>query len=113
MSNSESWYNLTESDIREIEKVDESLIRRMVAGHSKTALELLYLEFGLVPIRFLLKARRIMFLNYILHEKEETLMRDFYDAQNSKPVRGDWTLTVKKDMEDLDIKEDIENTSAE
>ena len=54
-----------------------------------------------------------MFLNYILHEKEETLMRDFYDAQTSKPVRGDWTLTVKKDMEDLDIKEDIENTSAD
>ena len=89
------------------------MLRRMAAGHSKTALELLYLEFGLVPIRFLLMARRIMFLNYILNQEEETLVRDVYDAQIKKPVKGDWTITVKKDMEMLEIKEDIENISAE
>ena len=99
--------------MRDLEKVDESLLRRMVAGHSKTALELLYLEFGLIPIRFLLMARRIMFLNYILNEKEETLVRDFYYAQNNQPVKGDWTLTVKKDLEMLEIKEDIENINKE
>ena len=100
--------------MRDLEKVDESLLRRMVAGHSKTALELLYLEFGLVPIRFLLMdGWMIMFLNYILNQEEETLVRDFYDAQSKKPVKGDWTITVKKDLEILDIKEDIENISAE
>ena len=40
-------------------------------------------------------------------------MRDVYDAQNKKPVKGDWTITVKKDLEMLEIKEDIENISAE
>ena len=46
LSNCESWYNLSTKDIKNLETIDEQLIRRIFSAHSKTAKELLYLESG-------------------------------------------------------------------
>ena len=75
---------------------------------------MLYLESGNVPIRFILKARRLNFLWYILNEDEDSLIHSFFKAQCDKSVRGDWVKTVQKDIEELDISmdfESIKNTS--
>ena len=64
LSNSETWYNLTTKEITELEMVDDLLLRRILAAHSKTPKELLYLETGNIPVRYILMARRINFLHY-------------------------------------------------
>ena len=70
---------------------------------------MLYLESGNIPIRFILKARRLNFLWYILNEDEDSLIHSFFKAQCNKPVRGDWVNTVRKDLEDLDIDMDFQS----
>ena len=50
--------------------VDEILLRKIFSAHSKTPKEALYLESGNVPIRFILMARRVNFLHYIINEEE-------------------------------------------
>ena len=67
---------------------------------TKTPLETLYLETGCVPIRFILKSRRLNFLHYILSDREDSLLSNVFRAQCDNPVKGDW---VKKDLEDLEI----------
>ena len=57
ISNSESWVGLTKSQISDLEAVDEELFRNIFPidqekAHSKTALELFYLETGSIPIRY-------------------------------------------------------------
>ena len=112
LSNSEAWYNLTQSDISVLEKVDEELLRKIFHAHSKTPLELLYLESGSIPIRFILMSRRLNFLWYILNENEETLISKFFMAQVNKPVKGDWVSRVKLDLTELDLNQDFKEIKA-
>ena len=75
---------------------------------------MLYLELGVIPIRFKIIERRLNFLWYILHEDEETLINMFLQAQLKSPVHGDWGQTCYKDLEELDISltiNDIERMS--
>ena len=74
----------------------------MLSAHSKTN-ELLYLETGNIPVRFMLKSRRLNFLWYILNEEDDTLLNRFFIAQLNHPLKGDWVSQVKSDMNELDI----------
>ena len=103
LSNSETWYNLTTKEISELEMVDEVLLKKILSAHSKTPKELLYLETGNIPVRYILMARRINFLHYILNENEDSLLQNFFEAQEKSPVKGDWVLRVKKDLEELEL----------
>ena len=49
--NSETWLNLTKSNIEELEKIDETLLRRILNAGSKCPIPGLYLELGVYPIR--------------------------------------------------------------
>ena len=48
-------------------------------------------------------ARRINFLHYILNENKDSLLQNFFKAQEKSPVKGDWVLRVKKDVEELGL----------
>ena len=111
LSNSEAWYNITSKEVKELESVDEALLRKIFSAHSKTPLETLYLESGNAPICFLLKARRLNFLWYILNEDEESLIRSFFGAQRENPSERDWIQTIKQDLNDLDISLSMEEIS--
>ena len=49
-----------------------------------------------------------MFLHYILNEDVGSLIYRVFNAQKNNPSRNDWTLTVEKDLEDLEIMLDLE-----
>ena len=63
----------------------------------------LHLELGTRPLRFIIKTRRIMFLQYVLKEKESSLLSKFLNAQMEEPLAGDWWLTARSDLEDLKL----------
>ena len=53
-------------------------------------------------------------MQYILKEEESSLLPKFFRAQNSGSLKSDWALTVKKDLQELDINlsfEDMRITS--
>ena len=105
---------MTQRDISRLESVDEEMLRKLLFAHSKTAIELLYLETGTIPIRFILMSRRLNFLHYILHENESSLIHQFLVAQAKNPSKSDWVKTVTNDLQELNIQlnfEDIKNIS--
>ena len=91
-----------------LERVDEHMLRKMLYSHSKVAKELLYLETGNIPCRFVLMARRLNFLFYMLQLDSETLLRSFLQAQIDKPTVGDWITTVLQDIETLNLNLSLE-----
>ena len=66
--NYEFWYGLTLTDIEQLEVVDQFLLKRILEAPSSTPKVSLYLEMGCLPIRFIIKSRRIMFLHYIINQ---------------------------------------------
>ena len=108
LTNSEAWYGLKTSDIEQLEQVDESYLRRVLEVGISCPKEMLYLETGSTPIRFILVFRRLMFLHYILNEEPESLIHQCFDAQKDNPCRNDWILTVQEDLEELEIMLEFE-----
>ena len=74
LTNAEAWYNVIQADIDALESVDEGLLRKILEAPMSTPIEMLYLELGVVPIRFIIKERRLNFLWYLLNEDKESLV---------------------------------------
>ena len=103
MHNSEAWHDIDDKDILPLEKVDEALIRGLVNAHAKTPVEALYLETNSLPIRFILKIRRIMYLQNILRKDKTEMIRKIYETQKANPSPGDFYNIVTKDMSDVGL----------
>ena len=111
LTNSEVWYGVKDDQIRKLEQIDEHLIREVFGAHSKTATEMLYLETGTIPLRFIIKNRRVNYLHHILTRNENELIYKFFKAQERLPVKHDWVNSVRKDFEELKIDITHENIS--
>ena len=64
LTNSEIWYELKESEIKELEDLDRLLIRRALQCPVSTPLEAYHLELGLMNIGSIIKSRRVTYLHY-------------------------------------------------
>ena len=103
LTNAEAWYDIKKTELETLEKIDESLLRQILEAPCSTPKEMLYLEMGLLPIRFIIMSRRMNFLHSILNEKQESLIYRFFRAQVDNPVKNDWAETVLQDLEVLGL----------
>ena len=101
--NSEAWHGVKETDIKLLEKVDESLLRGILNSHSKIPLEALYLETGSLPVRFIIASRRLMYLHHILQRGSEELIRKVYDVQKKDPSHGDFIELINEDKATINL----------
>ena len=109
--NSEAWYNLSKAELELLESVDLSLLRGILKAPKSTPKEMLFLELGVVPFREIIRKRRLSFLFYILHERKDSMIRNFFETQRKNSTSKDWVTTVLSDIRELDLKltfEDIE-----
>ena len=104
LTNAEVWYPISEKQLEILENIDLMFIRKLLNGHSKTAKEALYLETGLIPIRFVCIKRRIMYLHHILNRPESEIIRRVYEVQKNIPTKNDWFGIVQENMKDLEIE---------
>ena len=74
LTNCEAWYNVNSVDRDMLEEADENLLRSILECPLTTPKEMIFLELGCLPIRFILMKRRLHFLFYILCQKKESLI---------------------------------------
>ena len=79
------------------------LLRFLLGSHSKAPLEMLYLESGAIPIRFILSSRRMNYLQTILKREDEELTKRVLKAQLEDALEGDFASLVKMDFEVMEI----------
>ena len=105
LTNSEIWYNMKEEHYKALETADEDLMRQIFKAHSKTAIELLYLETGKLPLRFIISKRRLMYFWQLLRTKENELIRKVYNIQKIKETKGDWYELIVKEKQKYAIEQ--------
>ena len=107
--NSEAWHGITATQVATLEKVDQSLLRGILKANKGTPTEYLYLETGCVPIKWIIKQRRINYLQHILDRKDEELVKKVFEAQKENPVTGDFVKLVLDDLKSLGLRyQDLE-----
>ena len=108
LTNAEAWYGLTNPNIEVLENVDELLLRKIFEVPSTCPKEMLHLELGCLPIRYVVTTRRLLFLHYILHEEEDSLIHKVLVSQSGTPLKDDWVSTALDDLEDFKISMSFE-----
>lgn len=101
--NSEAWTNLSESNIRSLEQTDEMLLSKILESEANTSNVFKYLELGIYPVRFEIIKRKIIFLQYILQQKESTVVKLVFTATSENPLQNDFVDTCKKYLQTLKI----------
>ena len=103
-----TYYNLKETEVRQLEMLEEVFLRRLLKTSRGCPISQLYLETGHYPARFEIKKIRLLFLKYILNENPESLIYKFLQLQLEKPTRGDWASSCIKDLKELKIEMSFE-----
>ena len=98
LPNSEVWFNVKEEHLTLLESADIDLMRKIFDAHSKTAIELFFLETAKIPIRYIISKRRLMYLWHIIHQREDQLIRKIFDTQQLVYTKGDWCHMIKNEM---------------
>ena len=102
--NSEAWVNLSEKDIRGLEQTDEILLSRILEAESNTSNTFKYLELGIMPVRFEIMKRTIIFLQYILKQEKTTMIHKVFKATCDSPIKKDFVSVCQKYLKDLKIE---------
>ena len=101
---SETYYNLTEKNLRNIERIEEMFLRKILKTSKGCPISQLYLETGQWPARFQIMKSRMLFLKYILGEEETSMVAKFFKLQLKYPIKGDWVSTCRKDLKEMKIE---------
>ena len=112
--NSEVWPQITQQDLKMLAHIDQYLMRSILGAHSKTPIEILYLETGSLPIESVIKMRRIIYLQTILKRPKSELTRRVYEEMKNNPMKTDWSEMIKEDFKSIGVYLDenhIENQS--
>lgn len=100
---SEVYYGLKESEIRQLERMEESYMRQVLKTSRGCPITQIYLELGQIPARFQIKKMRLLFLKDILHQNIESMISKVFQLQLEQPSKGDWPSSCIKDLEELQI----------
>ena len=108
LTNSEVWYRLTTTDLEELEILDRSLLKRILAVPNSTPTAALYLETGCMSIGTIVKARRVNYLQYLVKLPKDEMLSKFFHCQWLDGKAHDWTEHVKNDLEDFNLPVDLD-----
>ena len=101
----EAMYNITENEIRELERIEEKQMKSIFKAETgiQVPLHIMYLDGGQVPARYQIKRYKPNFMQYILQQNEESLLYKMLEAQILQPVKGDWFSECYKILEEFNI----------
>ena len=74
----ETYYNLSEVQIRQIERIEEGFLRQIFKTQRGCPIVQLYLEVGLVPARFEIQRLRLLYLKTILQQSVTSMAYQFF-----------------------------------
>ena len=108
LTNSEVWYPLNESDLKDLISADKNILRKIFGVPVSTPIYLIYLESGEIPINYIIKSRRINYLHYLLNSPKGEMLSNVFQNQIRHPLKGDWVEIVKRDLQDFNINYSFE-----
>ena len=102
--NSEAWHGISKTEIENLEKVDEAVLRGLLKSHSKIPKDALYLETGNTPIRYIIKNRRLNYLFNIITRENDKFVKEVYEAQKASPTDGGYCKLTEADVSEINLQ---------
>lgn len=106
--NSEAWSNITEKNMSTLTTIQLRYLKKMMDVRQATANSFIYLELGILPIKYEIHKRQISFLYHIVSLSENDPVKMVWRHQTELPEHKNWWCGVKKLMESYSIDYDEE-----
>ena len=103
LCNSEAWFNISNAELELLESVDLMLLRSIMKAPKSTPKEMFFLELGILPLREIIRERRLNFVHYILNQEENSLIVKVFEKQLKNCSLKDWVKTVMDDLEKVGL----------
>ena len=112
--NSQVWRNLTETELKTLETLQGRCLKKIVEAPQSTCNSFTYLEFGVVPIRFIIQKNQLMFLHHIVHLEEDDPVKLMWKNMKILEEECNWWSNVRVLMTKYGISlQDAEEKSRE
>ena len=100
---SETYFNLTETELRLIERIEESFMRQLLGAPRFYPITQIYLELSVYPARFEIIKQRLLLLHYILNQDKSSTIHQVFILQDANRIKGDWVSLCKESLKILKI----------
>ena len=101
--NLEVSLKLTDKEVKQLYDLDIQLLRGCLNLGAKSSRCLILLELGLVSLPFILKKKRVLFLQNLLTTNRESLVSKVFHRQILSTRPGDFISQVRHDLKELSI----------
>ena len=86
---SEVWYNVSEVELGQLEQVDKAIWCQLLEVVQTIPYDLLRLELGVEPLRFIIMRRRLVYLQHVLKQKRKLPCKEvFENSKHSSKEKG-------------------------
>jgi hypothetical protein len=99
----EVWSTIRSKNVDVLENIALSLLKKVLNAQSMTAKDAFFLEAGLMPIKYVISKRRLIYLWNILHREDKELLKRFYLAQQVVKTKNEWAELVERDKSEMVI----------
>ena len=101
--NIETWSYISKKEMKELEKIQATIVRRICEQRITTTYYGLISELGIWPIEKQIEYKKIMILHNILTTKGERTLKEIIEDQITNTWKGCWIEQVKEICENYDI----------
>ena len=113
--NSQTWTNISGKDLCKL-KVSQQRFLQKVVGVKQVANSFLFLELGVLPIKYELHMRQLSFLHHIINLDEIDPVKQVWRNQQALPRHRNWWSNIEELMEKYSLimsEEEIKAMSKE
>ena len=82
--NMETWPHYTNERIESFQRTEQIFFKKILQAHSKTPTEAIYLELGVLPFRYHLMKRRVLYLHDVENRNADELTTLVVEAQKEQ-----------------------------
>ena len=93
--NSQAWSNILESDLKPLQTLQMKVLKEILKVPQSTANSFVCLEFGVLPINYVIHRNQLMFLQHISSLQDEDPVRMMLDNMKKLSGEKNWWRDVK------------------
>ena len=94
LHNCQAWRNLTNNDLKKLEIMQLRYLKRIMRAPLSTPNAFVFLEFGVLPVKYVIHTRQLTFLHHILCLDDNDPVKKEFEAQQLLPFEKNWANEV-------------------
>jgi hypothetical protein len=94
LTNADAWSNLSSKNIEDLEIAQRKCMKRILKSASSTPSAITYLDMGILPIRYEVHIKQLVFLYQVLSLSDDDPVLRMYRQQLQYPFARNWATNI-------------------